>query len=66
MPKRTDEQILEDLRDIEAQLSPENLHWDGERPAADARRAERELKAKRAKLIKELGREPSFKEVYGE
>lgn len=61
---RTTEAILADLRDVENQLSPENLHWDGERPPSEARRAERKLSRQRAALIRELGREPTFDEMW--
>jgi hypothetical protein len=63
--KRPDAKILEDIRDIECQLSPENLFCDGERPASEARKIERQLLRKKAELIKELGREPGFNEIYG-
>jgi len=64
--KRPDAKILEDIRDVEAQLSPENLFCDGERPASEARKIERQLLIKKNRLVKELGRQPSFKEIYGE
>lgn len=65
MAKRTDAEIISDLQDIECQLSPENLSCDGERSRADTKRAERALLAKKAALIKELGREPTDQEIYG-
>ena len=61
---RIAEEILEDLRIVESKLSPENISHDGElsRSRVDARR--RVLTAERAKLVKELGREPSFDEIW--
>lgn len=64
MPKRPDEVILEELRGVENALSPENLHQDGERSAAQVRRALKELVAKKNALIKELGRTPSMAELF--
>lgn len=61
---RPDEDIIKDIRDVEAQLSPENLSWDGERPALEVRRARTALNKRRASLVKELGREPDYKEMY--
>lgn len=63
--KRKNEDILRDLRDVESQLSPENLYWDGERDKADAARAERALLIKRNRLVAELGRQPTHGEIYG-
>jgi hypothetical protein len=65
MARRTDAEIMKDLRNVECKLSPENLSWDGERPIADQRRAEKELLAMRAVLVKELGREPTDHEIWG-
>ena len=62
---RVKEAILLDFRKVENALSPENLCWDGERPKAEVRKAERQLTAERTKLVTELGYEPSFKEIYG-
>ena len=44
---------------IETDLSPENLHCDGERPAAEAEALGRALRAERARLVEFLGYEPS-------
>ena len=44
---------------IENDLSPENLHCDGERPAAEAEALGRALRAERARLVEFLGYEPS-------
>lgn len=52
------------LRDIECQLSPENLTWDGERPLADVRRDVDRLERERNKIIAQLGYEPTVQEVF--
>lgn len=64
MSKRTEAEIIRDLQRIECALSPENLHCDGEITRAQARIKERALVAQRAKLVKELGREPSDREIW--
>ena len=63
--KRPDAEILSDLRSIESRLSPENLSWDGERSPAQVRAAARRLNAEKRRLTKELGRTPTFSEIYG-
>jgi hypothetical protein len=65
MSKRTEAEILRDLRGIESALSPENLHCDGEISRTAAKAKERKLLAQQKALIKELGREPSGAELYG-
>ena len=62
--KRSEAEILADFRRVEGQLSPENLHADGERPMAAVRALASQLNAQKAKLIAELGREPTFNEIY--
>jgi hypothetical protein len=62
---RTKQQIIDEIRGIECALSPENLWWDGECSPAEAHRKERELTRRRAACVKELGREPTFEEIYG-
>lgn len=61
---RSENEILVELRNIECALSPENLSCDGLRPVAETRREERKLMKVRAELIKELGREPTLKELW--
>jgi hypothetical protein len=56
--------ILSEYRRIEAELSPENLNWDGLRPRAQADAAFRRLTERKAELIKLLGREPRWNELY--
>jgi hypothetical protein len=62
---RSEADLLAALRRIEGDLSPENLYWDGERPRAEARAAERRLNAERKSLVAELGREPTPRELWG-
>lgn len=56
--------LLEQFYSIENQLSPENLTCDGELPKAEVNRRFKSLSAQRAKLIEQLGYEPSFEELY--
>lgn len=65
MPKRSEKELIEAIRDVDCALSPENLWCDGEATAAHAKREEKRLRKERAALIKELGREPTFEELYG-
>jgi hypothetical protein len=65
MTKRTDQQILNDLRSIENALSPENLHCDGEISRSAAMTKQRKLMAQQKALHRELGRVPSDRELYG-
>jgi hypothetical protein len=62
---RTTEEILKDLQRVECDLSPENLHCDGEISVTAARAKERILLAERRQLVKELGREPTWSEIWG-
>lgn len=63
--KRSEEEILNDLRRIEAQLEPENLYCDGERSHYQARIIANRLRAQQKKLIRELGRVPTDEEIWG-
>jgi hypothetical protein len=63
--KRQDALIIQDLQRVEGSLSPENLHWDGERSASQARAAERRLLSQQRALIAELGRQPTHTELWG-
>lgn len=56
--------IIKRIAAIETELSPEWLTCDGELPIAQIRRKEKALLKRRAELVKELGYEPSFKELY--
>lgn len=62
---RSEYEILNDLKRVECELSPENLTWDGELPPSAYTVKERELYKERAKLVKELGREPTGQELWG-
>jgi len=63
--RRSEADLIMALRRIEANLSPENLYWDGERSRTEARRAEARLMAERIAVVAELGREPSPRELWG-
>ncbi len=63
--KRTDEEIIKDLRNVEGDLSPENLHMDGEASPAYVKKRLRELNARKKALTTELGREATTKEIWG-
>lgn len=62
---RTTETILNEFRDVENRLSPENLSCDGELPKTEQRRRYAELTKKRNALIAELGRVPTDTELWG-
>lgn len=63
-PKRSEREIIKEIEGVYCSLSPENLHWDGERSLADARRAERTLNRKLNGLFRELGRKMGEIEAY--
>ena len=62
---RSEAEIIEDLRDVECELSPENLTCDGELPRSQVARKLRGLQARKSALVRELGREPTDKEIWG-
>ena len=62
---RTKDEILKDIRRVEYDLQPENLYCDGEISRTQARAKEHNLLAERRVLINELGREPTWKEIWG-
>jgi hypothetical protein len=62
--KLTELELLEELRTVECELSPENLHCDGEITLAAAKRKKKRLNARRAQLVKQLGREPTEHELW--
>jgi hypothetical protein len=64
-PKRTDAEIIAEIQGIECGLSPENLSCDGEASRAHIRRTYNRLMARKKACIKELGREPTFDELWG-
>lgn len=55
-PKRTEDEIMEDILDTYVQLSPECLSGDGEYPTSHVRRKYRELQMQLQTLTTELGR----------
>jgi len=59
-------ELLEKFRNIDNQLSPENLSCDGERPISEIRRRAAILNRERAAVVAELGYEPTWKELYPE
>lgn len=62
--KRSDSEIIEELRQIECGLSPENLSCDGEASRTHVRRTYIRLNKRKAACIRELGREPTFDEMW--
>jgi hypothetical protein len=63
--KRSEKEIMDDIRNVYCGLSPENLTCDGELPARDVRIKERRLERELKDLFKELGREVDEIEAYG-
>jgi len=57
MPKRTELNILEDIRRVYTSLSPENLTCDGELTPAVVKAKQRRLQEELRKLFTELGRQ---------
>lgn len=64
-PSRSDAEIIAELQGIECGLSPENLSCDGEASRTHVMRTYRRLNRRKAECIKELGREPTFDELWG-
>lgn len=62
--KRTDAQIINDLQRVECRLSPENLSCDGELSRTQVRQRYNRLMSEKKALINELGREPTFDELW--
>ena len=56
--------IIEAIRDIDNQLSPENLSCDGEADPRCVRQRAAKLNRERSKLVGKLGREPSGEELW--
>ena len=59
------ENLLNELRRIENQLSPENLCMDGEASPNYVRQRGAQLRRERNWVIQQLGYEPSSKELWG-
>ena len=64
MPKRTDNEIIADLRLVDSRLSPENLSHDGELSQAKVKARRKKLCQQQANLLTELGRSPTAQELY--
>ena len=62
--KRPTSEIIEDFQRVECELSPENLTCDGELPRHQIVAKRSRLLAERARLVQELGREPTMDEIY--
>lgn len=62
---QTEADIIARLRDIECELSPENLHCDGEISHKAAMAKYRVLKAEQAVLEQKLGRKLTDTELFG-
>jgi hypothetical protein len=63
--KRDEKTILDAIRRVESDLSPENLTHDGELPKSQVTRRRHALLNERGKLVVELGREPTMQEIWG-
>ena len=57
--------LLAKLLRVECQLSPENLTCDGELSRTAVNRRFRQLTAEKRDIIRQLGRTPTDKEVFG-
>ncbi len=60
----SEQEIIRELRRIDCALSPENLHCDGEISYEDAMAKRSQLLRKQQRLVNQLGREPTFEELY--
>ena len=64
MARKTEAQLLDELRTVECELSPENLYCDGEITRAAAARKRVKLNKRWAAAVKALGREPTEAELW--
>jgi hypothetical protein len=64
MPKRTEEQIMQEIASCHSRLSPENLSCDGELTPAQTRARGRQIRNSLRSLFRELGREVSEEEAF--
>lgn len=62
-PKRTGDEILADMRRVEAMLSPENLTCDGELSRTQVARRRAALNTEYRELVREFGRRPTDAEL---
>jgi len=58
------ENLLNQFREVECNLSPENLCCDGEASVAWIRKEGGRLHRLRKQIIAQLGYEPTYKELY--
>jgi len=65
MKKRTDKEIISEIRGCYSDLSPENLYCDGERSQEDAEDERDSITRKLEDLFKELGRHITESQAYG-
>lgn len=65
MKKRTDKEIISEIRGCYSDLSPENLFWDGERSQEEAEDDRDTLRRKLDELFMELGRHITESQAYG-
>jgi hypothetical protein len=63
--KRTEKEIIDDIRNVYCALSPENLTCDGELSNKQVRVKRARLDRELRDLFKELGRPVSEEEAYG-
>jgi len=64
MPRRTERDILEDIRRVYTSLSPENLTCDGELSPTAVKTKKKRLQEELRKLFAELGREVGEEEAF--
>ena len=62
---KTEADTLNKMRDLMGRYSLEVVSGDGERAGAEVRSMVRQGLAEWAKAVKELGREPTWAEIYG-
>lgn len=65
MAKRTEIEILDDLRRVGCAMSPENLTCDGELSRAQVNKKKAQLSREWTALCLELGRIPTDEDLYG-
>ncbi len=64
-PKRTEAEIMQEIKDIYCGLSPENISCDGELPMSVVRRRGQQLRARLRLCFQELGRQVTEEEAFG-
>lgn len=62
--RRPEPEVLDEIKGVYAQLSPENLTCDGELARGEVVRKERQLRSKLESLFAEIGRRVSEDEAY--